>query len=491
MIKYNSIELEKNILKQHEKGKLHAIERINLLFDKDSFQEAELKEDYDGVIIGFGKVNGKRVYVYAQDFTYIGGTLGEQHGEKIVYIIGLAIKKRAPIIGIIDSGGARIQKGVKALARYGDIFWMNTYASGYIPQFSVIAGPCAGGAVYSPGITDFIFMVDKIGSMFVTGPKVIKSVTNEETTLEELGGSVVHSSISGVVHERFDTEYECFRTIRQLLSMIPHYYGDKSYKNKRYSLISKAQASLLKVIPEDYNKTYDMKNVLNIILDDNSFIELQPDYAKNIIIGFGKLGSITIGIIANQTSYLAGALDCDSSNKAARFITYCDCYDIPLVTFTDVPGFLPGKDQEKKGIIKHGAKLLYAYSQATTIKINVILRKAYGGAYIAMSSKHLKADRVFAWPRAEIAVMGAEGAVEILYAKELLQIEEDKKKEFYDSKIQEYKNIYMNINMALSKGYVDKIIKPEESREEIFRNLLSLIKKRRSYNIKKHGNIPL
>lgn len=479
--------------KQHEKGKLHAYERILILLDEGSFKEIKIikSEDYDGVIAGYGKISGRKVYVYAQDFSYKGGTLGEYHGYKIARIIELAIKNKLPVIGIIDSGGARIQEGINALARYGDIFYNNTKASGLIPQISVIAGPCAGGAAYSPGLTDFIFMVDKISTMFVTGPKVIKSVTNQVVTESNLGGPDIHYRISGLAHKRYATELECYNGVRDLLNKIPHYYGDFYNKNKNKNFSIPDQTLLREIVPQEPKKVYDMKNVIDIIFDKNSFLELMPEFAANIIIGFAELENITVGIVANQPCVFAGTLDCDSSNKAARFIRYCDCFNIPIITITDVPGFLPGAEQEKKGIIKHGAKLLYAYSEATTAKLNLILRKAYGGAYIAMSSKHLKADCVYAWKNAEVAVMGAEGAVEILYAKEHNALDEQSRKDFILNKINEYKLKHMNIQTAINKGYVDKILEPEYTRENILIWLKKFRNNKKNFNTKKHGNIPL
>lgn len=485
---------EYNLEKQHSKGKLHAIERIDMLLDDETFQEIELVKDrhYDGVIMGSGEISGKKVFLYVQDFTYKGGTLGRYHGRKISYLLDMAMKQKCPVIGVIDSGGARIQEGVKALAKYGDIFYRNTKASGFIPQISVIVGPCAGGAVYSPGITDFIFMVDKISNMFVTGPKVVKSVTNESVTAEDLGGTFVHSHLSGVAHNHFDNELDCMNEVRKLVHILPTHYGEKKKKVTKKDYIPKSQEKLIEIIPDKVNKAYDMKEVIDTIMDKESFIELQPEFARNVVIGFAKLSGITVGIVANQPNFMAGGLDFDAADKAARFIRYCDCYDIPIITLTDVPGFIPGVDQEKKGIIRHGAKMLYAYSEATTKKLNVILRKAYGGAYIAMSSKHLDADCVYAWPNAEIAVMGAEGAVEIIYAKDLKLLEGEAKDEFYQKKLAEYKESHMNTRVAVERGYVDEVIKPKDTRQMLFEALISQKKDKRRWTVpKKHGNIPL
>ena len=494
-----------NLEKQHSKGKLHAIERIEKLLDKNSFYEvgssvsnygSELGMEfatlpYDGVIAGSGLINGQPVYVYAQDFTVMGGTLGRQHGEKIAHVIELAIKSKCPVIGINDSGGARIQEGINSLAGYGDIFYYNTLASGYIPQISIIAGPCAGGAVYSPGITDFIFTIDGVSNMYVTGPKTIKSVTFETVTQEELGGAKVHAEKSGVSHILCYSEDECYKKVRHLLQLIPPCYQRQSsqyiglYEEKKRNLISQ-------ILPERINQAYDVKQIIDELLDKDSFFELQGEFAKNIAIGFGKLSNITVGIVANQPAHLAGTLDCDASDKAARFVRYCDAYNIPIITLTDVPGFLPGVEQEFKGIIRHGAKLLYAYSEATTIKLNVILRKAYGGAYIAMCSKHLGADFVYAWPGSEISVMGAEVAIEVIYHKQLNALSEDEKKAFFNQKAEEYRKSCMSAKRALIEGYVDEEIKPEETRRRLFHDLRLLAEKESVLKLeKKHGNIPL
>lgn len=495
--------------KQHAKGKLHAIERITGLLDKNSFREIQsgvtnleatfgLKPGqfpYDGVITGYGSINGRKVFIYSEDFTVIGGTLGKQHGYKIANVIKLAIENRCPVIGINDSGGARIQEGVNALSGYGEIFYYNTLASGYIPQISIIAGNCAGGAVYSPGITDFIFVIDNISQMYVTGPKVIKSVTNEKITAEELGGAAVHAEVSGVAHFRCENEQNCFEKVRKLLDTIPQCYKEEKPELKEfddYTNYQVFQYEMNHIIPKERNRAYDVRDIINLISDEDTFIEVMDSFAKNIVVGFGKLRGITVGFVANQPKFAAGALDCDASDKGARFIRYCDAYNIPIITLTDVPGFLPGSGQEKKGIIRHGAKLLYAYSEATTTKLNVILRKAYGGAYIAMCSKHLRADFVYAWPDAEIAVMGAEGAVDILFAKAMRNMEEKDKKEFRDTKIDEYTADFMNAKVASMHGYVDEIIKPEATRERLYADLLLLSQRKALVNVeKKHGNIPL
>ena len=499
-----------NMEKQHKLGKLHALERICMLLDEDSFREIgsnitnledafNIKKGqfpYDGVITGYGTIGGQKVVIYSEDFTVIGGTLGKQHGFKIANAIKMAIESRCPVIGINDSGGARIQEGVNALAGYGEIFYYNTMASGYIPQISIIAGNCAGGAVYSPGITDFIFVIDEISQMFVTGPKVIKSVTNEDITAKELGGANVHASKSGVAHFHMPNEKECFRRVKELISIIPPCYEDGYLHTNRPALPKYNEnvtfnEDLANIIPKESNHSYDIHDVINGIVDTDSFIEVQEEFARNVVVGFGRIKGVVIGIIADQPKFMAGVLDCDSSDKAARFIRYCDAFNIPILTLTDVPGFLPGKDQEYKGIIRHGAKLLYAYSEATTIKINVILRKAYGGAYIAMSSKHLRADFVYAWPTAEIAVMGADGAADILYGKQMKNMNPAEKAAFRSEKIDEYNEKFMNPSIASMHGYVDEIIKPEATRERVYADILMLADKRSIDVIhKKHGNIP-
>ncbi|MCR4604940.1 MAG: acyl-CoA carboxylase subunit beta [Eubacterium sp.] len=497
--------------KQHKLGKLHALERICAILDPDSFREIgsgqtnledcfNIKKGqfpYDGVITGYGTINSQPVVIYSEDFTVIGGTLGKTHGFKIANAIKMAIENRCPVIGINDSGGARIQEGINALAGYGEIFYYNTMASGYIPQISIIAGNCAGGAVYSPGITDFIFVIDDISQMFVTGPKVINAVTGEKITANDLGGSEVHAQKSGVAHFRMPDERTCFKKVRDLIDILPSCYEDKNLHYDRkidrdYSHEFTLNTDLSTVIPEKSNQSYDICDVINGIVDPDTFIEVQAEFAKNSVVGFARLKGICVGIIADQPKYLAGVMDCDSSDKVARFIRYCDCYNIPLITLTDVPGFLPGKDQEYKGIIRHGAKVLFAYSEATTIKLNVILRKAYGGAYIAMSSKHLRSDFVYAWPTAEIAVMGAEGAADILYGKQMKNMSDAEKAAFRQEKIDEYNETFMNPKIAVQQGYVDEVIKPEATRERLYSDLILLEHKRQHDHVdKKHGNIPL
>lgn len=490
--------------KQHKKGKLHAIERIYEIVDKDSFYEigsriqsfskdfglADRSLPYDGVITGFGSVNGKRVYIYSQDFTVLGGSLGKNHGEKIANIIKLAITSKCPVIGINDSGGARIQDGVHSLAGYGEIFYYNSKASGYIPQISVIAGPCAGGAVYSPGLTDFVMVIDKVSNMFVTGPKIIRSVTNRNVSADELGGAEMHSQESGVAHFRFSNEKKCYACIRELLSVIPHYYGD--FKNIKISSTyeEKEQKGIYELLPKNDKKSYDIREIIEKITDVDSLIEVHREFAQNLVVGFAELSGNLIGIVANQPKHLAGVIDSDASDKASRFIRYCDSFEIPLVTFTDVPGFMPSLEEEKKGIIRHGAKLLYAYSEASVPKINIILRKAFGGAYIAMNSKHLGADFVYAWPSAQIAVMGADGAIDLLFDKEISSKED--KALFRQKKIEEYNEKFVNPYIAASFGYIDEVINPEDTRKIVFEALLSLKEKKEFIKIeKKHSNMPL
>lgn len=499
--------LQYDLEKQHKKGKLHAIERIQLILDENTFVETETKVSnirngfgmdagilpYDGVITGYGMINGKKVYIYSQDFTVMGGTLGKNHGLKIANSIKKAIKSKCPIIAIIDSGGARIQEGIDALAGYGEIFYYNTLASGYIPQIAISAGPCAGGAVYSPAIMDFIFTVDSISTMFVTGPKIIKSVNNEIVSADELGGAYIHAAKSGVSHFRSESENECYKKVRELINIIPHCYEKKLFtKTPKVIIDNKSQSNISDIVPKYKNKAYDMRNLIRVLFDDNSFMEIQEEFAKNIIIGLAKLGTITVGIVANQPNYMAGVLDCDTSDKAARFIRYCDNYNIPIITLTDVPGFMPGIEQESRGIIRHGAKMLYAYSEATTIKLNVIIRKAFGGAYIAMSSKHLRADKVYAWPDSEVAVMGANAACELLYAKKVKMLPEENQQAYLDGKIKEYEEKVMNVKMAVRHGYVDAVIEPVSTREILIADILNLKSRKPRMKVnKKHGNIPL
>ena len=499
MAKYNY-----NIEKQHQKGKLHAIERINALCDKDSFYEIysaarhtctsfgmETKDiPYDGVITGFGKINGKKVAVYAQDFTVQGGSLGKVHGQKIAELIEKAIEAKCPVIGINDSGGARIQEGVDALCGYGDLFYQNVRASGTVPQISIIAGPCAGGAVYSPGITDFIFAVDSISQMFITGPKVVKSVLFMDISAEDLGGAAIHSQKSGVTHFRCPDEKDCYEKVRRLLDYIPHYYGEEIVQDAKYKFDERKKAKkITEIIPEESKRGYDIRDVIDCVVDDDSFFEVMAEFATVSVVGFAKIEGKSVGIVANNPANIGGLLNCDASDKIARFVRYCDSFNVPLVTFVDVPGFLPGPDEEQKGIIRHGAKVIYAYSEATVPKVTVITRKAYGGAYIAMCSKHLGADFVYAWPKAEIAVMGAEGALGILYAKEM---KDPAQAALVAQKSEEYRNTIMTPTVAAQRNYISEIINPEETRERVARSLEFLADKTQHVApAKKHGNIPL
>lgn len=491
------------IAKQHESGKLTARERLEKLFDSNSFVEIDAfvetraidfdmqkkKVPGDGVVTGYGNIDGRPVFVSSQDFTVIGGSLGEAHARKITKVMDMAMKMGAPFISINDSGGARIEEGIDALSGYGDIFYKNTLASGVIPQISVIMGPCAGGAVYSPAITDFVFMVDKTSYMFITGPQVIKSVTNEDVTFETLGGSEVHNAKSGVAHFRSSNEDECLKQIRRLISFLPDNNLTDSPVAVSNDDLNRIDESLLDLIPDSSNKPYDIKDIIVKVVDNGDFLEIQKYFAQNIVIGFGRLNGKTVGIIANQPQVMAGVLDVNSADKGARFIRFCDSFNIPVITFTDTAGYLPGTGQEYSGVIRHGAKLLYAFSEATVPKINVIVRKAYGGAYIAMNSKHLGADMVFAWPSAEIAVMGPDGAANIIFRKEIAGAEDAIAAR--EQKIEEYRNKFSNPYVAAARGYVDDVIDPATTRSKLINALEMLASKRENRPAKKHGNIPL
>ena len=493
---------EKRIEAQHQKGKLTARERIGFLVDPYSFHETGQlvthrsydfgleKEKYlgDGVITGFGKINGRTVYVYSQDFTVFGGSLSEAHAEKIVRLLDLAMKNGYPVIGLNDSGGARIQEGVVSLGGYADIFYKNTLASGVVPQISAIMGPCAGGAVYSPAITDFIFMVEKTSYMFVTGPKVVKTVTHENITSEELGGSETHSRKSGVAHFSCENEISCLNEIKKLLSYLPS-NCEEEVPRLHYELQDEIRMSLDNIIPEDSGKAYDMRDVIQKTVDPESFLEVHQNFAENIIVGFARLGGRSIGIVANQPSVLAGVLDIHASIKGARFVRFCDAFNIPLLVFEDVPGFLPGTEQEWNAIITNGAKLLYAFSEATVPRVTVITRKAYGGAYDVMNSKHIGADYNFAWPSAEIAVMGPKGAAEIIFKKEIEKSNDPEKT--LNRREEEYNNMFANPYLAASRGYVDEIIYPSETRAKLMATFSMLENKADKIPRKKHGNIPL
>ena len=490
---------QKRVDSQHAKGKLTARERIELLFDNDSFEEwdmfkehrctdfgmAEEKVPGDGVVIGYGTINGRLVFVFSQDFTVFGGSLSETQAEKICKVMDQAMKVGAPVIGLNDSGGARIQEGVASLGGYADVFQRNVMASGVVPQISLIMGPCAGGAVYSPAMTDFIFMVKDSSYMFVTGPEVVKTVTHEEVTAEELGGAVTHTNKSGVADLAFENDVEALMVMRRMMSFIPASNREKPPVVPCDDPAERLEMSLDTLVPDNTNQPYDMKELIVKMVDDCDFFELQPDYAKNIIIGFGRMQGSPVGIVANQPLVLAGCLDIKSSIKAARFVRFCDAFNIPVVTLVDVPGFMPGTAQEYGGIIKHGAKLLYAYAECTVPKVTVITRKAYGGAYDVMSSKHLRGDVNLAWPSAEIAVMGPKGAVEIIFREEKNQPEKIAEREA------EYKAKFANPFVAGARGFIDDVIMPHETRKRVCRSLAMLKDKELENPWRKHGNIPL
>ena len=494
---------EKRIKRQHEKGKMTARERLALLFDENSFVEIDtfvkhrcnelgmqdVEAPGEGVATGYGTVEGKLVYAFAQDFTVIGGSLGEMHAKKICKIMDMALKMGAPLVGINDSGGARIQEGVDALSGYGNIFYRNTIASGVIPQISVIMGPCAGGAVYSPALTDFVFMVDKSSQMFITGPQVIKAVTGEDVTFEELGGALTHNQISGVAHFISDNEEQCIGEIKRLLSFLPSNNLEGVPIFECNDDLNRIEDMLNEIVPENPNRAYDMKDVIKAVADNGDFMEVQPYYAMNIITGFIRLNGKSIGVIANQPKVLAGCLDINASDKGGRFIRTCDAFNIPVLTLVDVPGFLPGKNQEHGGIIRHGAKMLYAYSEATVPKVTLIVRKSYGGAYLAMCSKDMGADQVFAWPSAEIAVMGPDGAANIIFKREIESAEDPIATR--NEKIQEYKDKFANPYVAAERGYVDDVIEPALTRQRLISAFDMLESKRETRPVKKHGNLPV
>ncbi|MGJ7912009.1 acyl-CoA carboxylase subunit beta [Neobacillus sp. LXY-1] len=493
---------DERIDKQHAKGKLTARERIELLVDKGSFIELspfiehrtndfgldELKGPGDGVVTGFGKVNGRPIYLFSQDFTVFGGALGEMHAKKIANVMDLAAKNGTPFVGLNDSGGARIQEGVVSLDGYGHIFYRNAIYSGVIPQISVIMGPCAGGAVYSPAITDFVFMVENTSQMFITGPKVIETVTGEKISAEDLGGANVHNTISGNAHFRASSEEEVLKNVRRLLSYLPQNNEEKPPKWD-YEDDFDYRPDLTDVVPFDAVRPYDVRKVIEQVVDEHSFMEIHQDFAKNIVVGFSRIKGETVGLVCNQPKAMAGGLDIDSSDKAARFIRTCDSFNIPIITFEDVTGFFPGVKQEHGGIIRHGAKILYAYSEATVPKLTVILRKAYGGAYVALNSKAIGADLVFAWPNAEIAVMGPQGAANIIFAKEIQNSENPEA--VRQQKIDEYREKFANPYVAASRGMVDDVIDPRETRIKLIQALDMLQTKKESRPYKKHGNIPL
>ena len=490
---------EKRIEAQHARGKLTARERIDLLLDPGSFEEIDMFVEHDchefgmeerkipgdGVVTGWGTVNGRPIYVYAKDFTVFGGSLSRAHSRKINKVQDMALRNGTPIIGILDAGGARIQEGVDALGGYAEVFQRNTLASGVIPQITMIMGPCAGGDVYSPAITDFVFMIRNTSYMFVTGPDVVKTVTNEEVTAEELGGAKVHTTRSSVADGAFDNDVEALNQLRRLIDFLPLSNRTGVPERPSFDLRDHVEPSLDTLVPENANMPYDMGELVLKMVDEGDFFEIQPDFAKNIIVGFGRMEGRTVGFVANQPMVLAGVLDSDASRKAARFVRFCDCFDIPIVTLVDVPGFLPGTAQEYGGLIKHGAKLLFAYAEATVPKITVITRKAYGGAYDVMASKHLRGDVNYAWPTAEIAVMGAKGAVEIIFRNALGDDEE------IERRTKEYEEKFLNPFIAAERGYIDEVIQPHNTRRRVARALALLRGKKLENPWKKHDNIPL
>jgi acetyl-CoA carboxylase carboxyltransferase component len=494
---------DERVAKVHAEGRLTARERIELLLDPGTFQEtgvfvehrttdfgmADRRIPGDGVVSGYGRIHGRQVFVFAQDFTVFGGTLSEENAKKICNVMDLALENGAPIIGLNDSGGARIQEGVQSLGGYAEIFLRNTLASGVVPQISAVLGPCAGGAVYSPAITDFVLMVQETSHMFVTGPNVIKTVTNEDVTFEDLGGARTHNTKSGVAHFMVEDDEACLAAIRRLLSFLPQNNVDDAPRAAAADAADRMEARLNEIVPSEPNKPYDVKEVIRLVVDDADFLEVHEHYAPNIVVGFARLDGRPVGVVANQPAALAGVLDINSSVKGARFVRFCDAFNIPLVTFEDVPGFLPGTQQEWGGIIRHGAKLLYAYCEATVPKLTVVLRKAYGGAYDVMSSKHIRGDYNVAWPGAELAVMGAEGAVSIVYRKEIEQAKDPAKARA--KLIEEYNEKFANPYVAAALGYLDDVIEPQETRPRLIRALRMLGSKRQTVPPKKHGNIPL
>ncbi len=494
---------KKRIDDQHAKGKLTARERVELLLDQGSFNEldmfvvhqcnefgmADKRVAGDGVVTGYGTVDGRLVYVFSQDFTVFGGSLGEMFAKKVCKLMDLALKAGAPVIGLNDSGGARIQEGVASLGGYGDIFFRNVISSGVVPQISAVMGPCAGGAVYSPALTDFIVMVDKTSHMFITGPDVVKTVLGQEVSFEELGGAMVHSQTSGVAHFIAKDEQHCIELIKRLLSYLPSNYLEDPPAIEATDDANRTDEGLAKIIPDDPDKPYDVKEIICRVVDNGEFLEVQPLHAMNIVVGFARLNGKAVGIVANQPRHYAGALDINSSMKAGRFIRFCDCFNISIVTFVDVPGFLPGLDQEHGGIIKHGSKLLYAYCEATVPKVTVILRKDYGGAYDVMGSKHSGADINYAWPTAEIAVMGPHGAINIIFRKEIAEAKNPQQK--HQELVAEYREKFASPYIAAQKGYIDEVIDPAQTRSKLISALESLATKREPRPARKHSNVPL
>ncbi len=493
----------KYVARQHERGKMTARERLNLLLDPGSFFELDTFVSHratafgmekkrplgDGVVTGWGEIDGRVVYVFAQDFTVLGGSVGEAHGRKICKLFDLALENGAPVIGLNDSGGARIQEGVDALAAYGEIFYRNVLASGVVPQISVIMGPCAGGAVYSPALTDFTVMVEGTAQMFITGPNVVRAVTQEQVTAEELGGATVHHQVSGVAHFTAGGDGEALAMVRRLLSYLPLNNAEDPPFLPPIDPPGRTDEELDSLVPEDPMRGYDMREVIRRVMDDGQFLEVQAGFAGNLIVGFARLGGYVVGVVAQQPTVLAGVLDIDGADKGARFIRFCDCFNIPLVTFTDTPGFLPGVAQEHGGIIRHGAKMIYAYAEATVPKISVITRKAYGGAYIVMSSKHLRGDVCLAWPGAEIAVMGPEGAVNVIFRRQLAEIEDAAAERI--RLVTEYRQEFANPYVAAARGYLDGVIRPSHTRPALIRAIEMLQNKRAHRPPRKHGNMPL
>lgn len=491
------------IQRQHSEGRMTARERIQFLLDEGTFEEFDKLKTHrctdfgmeaqqfpgDGFVTGHGLIDGREVFVFAQDFTVVGGSLSETNAQKVVKLMDLALKVGAPVIGLNDSGGARIQEGVASLGGYADIFLRNVLSSGVVPQISAIMGPCAGGAVYSPAITDFTIMVKNTSYMFITGPDVIKTVTHEEVTKEQLGGAMTHNQTSGVAHFAAENEEHCLQTIRELLSFIPSNNLDDPPRIACNDPVDRADESLNTIVPPESNRPYDIRKIITTVVDENYFFEIQEHYARNLVIGFARLNGQPVGVVANQPAYLAGVLDIDASVKGARFVRFCDCFNIPIITFEDVPGFLPGVNQEYGGIIRHGAKLLYAFAEATVPKITVVTRKAYGGAYCVMGSKHIRTDINFAYPTAEIAVMGAEGAVEILYRRELAAASDPA--EARQAKVEEFRDKFASPYVAAERGYIDEVIEPKDTRRKLIRALQLLANKRDQNPPRKHGNIPL
>lgn len=494
---------EERIAAQHKRGKKTARERLELLFDPGTFTEVGMYVTHravgfgmekshpwgDGVVTGWGKIDGRVVYAFAQDFTIIGGSVGEAHGRKVAHLLDLALQNGAPVIGLNDSGGARIQEGVDALAGYGEIFLRNVRASGVVPQISVILGPCAGGAVYSPAITDFVFMVEKTAHMFITGPEVVRAVTHEDVSANDLGGAAVHASRSGVAHFTAPDEDTLLAQVRWLLSFLPSNNLSPAPAVSPNDQARRETPELAEVVPQDPQQPYDVHQVIETLVDDGEFLEVQPDFARNLVVGFARMDGATVGVVANQANVLAGVLDIDASDKGARFIRFCDAFHIPLVTLVDTPGFLPGTEQEYGGIIRHGAKLIYAYAEASVPKVTVVLRKAYGGAYIVMSSKHLMGDMNYAWPNAEIAVMGPEGAVNVVFRKEIDAAEQPDERQAELTR--QYRQELASPLVAAQRGYLDDVIEPAETRLRIIQSLEALREKRQATPARKHGNIPL